>query len=1281
MNIEKIIDPRKNFFIEASAGTGKTYTIQQIVAQLIDEGCPLQKILIVTYTEKAAGELKDRIRKKMEEVLDNSTDAVTTEKFDKALREVDNASIFTIHSFCQKALKEYAYDAGRPFDLTMIDDKDVQTIVHLWARDKWPKDPLFQKILKNSGAIDSLEASLCNLLVAAINLYKGTDKSEAVNAKISANSAHSNSGNINPKELVVLDNISSNDILEEPKCFEDLSVFEGFTENLGTLEKNANLCFSKNKTIADFIEVLKEWTAGSPLFDGKQFKATPTTKTWPLAAQNAFGYFGALKKSITDLPGIIETNQKHQFLYSQIRPLFDEWQKFKREIKAQSFNDMILSVHNAVLSENGNGEESGLCQKLRSQYSFAIIDEFQDTNQLQWDIFKKLFLNVKDHSIFVVGDPKQSIYSFQGADVNVYHNATAEICNRKDLEHNYRSTNSIIEACNRLFASPSFFGDSVDFKKSYAPGEKPTDSPESKKAQKPGALMFNAKSQKWEECKAFWISENKIDEEIFAQTCVEKIIECCSFIDTPDGPRTRLQVFNKNAGKCEGRAGETHRNVTFKDFAILARTRTEMETIEESMKNAGVPYTRYKDDKLFYGRECAEWISLFKAINAVDFSSWNRRILNEVLITDFFAIRLSDVESEYFDDPMSEQRQMINRWKALAGKRRFAEMQECIYSESNIEKRLMDLSRLQNLTKLRQIGNYAINYLYNHSCTLGDLIRHLQGLANASGDVDDQDGNLVAKGSDFDAVQVMTIHASKGLEFPIVISVAGFKQMNKSASGPFLYHSGNDVRLGFGTNAKKARQKEELEEWSRLFYVNFTRPSSILILPRYSNWYDEKFDNVKEDFKFLAYSMNDFCVSENEDLYCVIESVKEWNPSWEKSLKQKVQNFILTPAQNLLEQTQYSDDETEESQKEKIAQLQKDTRKLSITQHSYSTLAGKVDSNVGIDDENFNKEGHSEGGSYVENNSDETEFTGVSVSQSEITRREAEIHYPRGSKLGNALHSIFELVKFHEFGLNHPTEDSIYGSTELSTLVEDMFKKQSLPIWNHQEDWTNHTLHILWNTLNASLPGIEAGSAPGTDFKLTSIAPYHSKAEAQFNLNATTENNGEASAFLQSICKGFIDLMFMRKDSEGNIRYSILDWKSDVMPDGDYRAENIRKRVDEDYSVQRVLYSYCLIKWLKQFYGGSASINNACIEGAEINLDKSAGINNAGIEGAPEQLLESEIFDKYFGGIYYVFVRGCKAGTSDGVYAHTWKNYEELQKSYDNVRKLMYKQKEKLEEK
>ena len=1225
MSIEKIIDPRKNLFIEASAGTGKTYTIQQVVAQLVDEGCPLKKILIVTYTEKAAGELRDRIRKKMEEVLDaEGTDRITAEKFEKALRDVDNAAIFTIHSFCQKALKEYAYEAGRPFDLAMVDDKEVKAMISAWARDKWPSNKLYQTILKNAPAADSLEESLTDRLSSAINMYKGETA--------------------DGKETIGLDNAEESPFETIPENFADLLSNKEIAENLAILEKHSDLSFTKTgkNKVSDFINALKEWTSGKALFNGKTFSATKTIESWPAEAYSAFLFFKKFKDKFSDLPSTILQAQIQKFLYSQIKPLFNEWQKYKGENKEQSFNDMILSVHSAVLKKGENGAESELCNRLREQYRYAIIDEFQDTNQLQWDIFKEIFLKANNHSIFVVGDPKQSIYSFQGADVNVYHKATQEIGNRKDLEHNYRSTNSVIEACNNLFECKDFFGNSVEFKRSYAPGNKPGDNPKAKVLQKPDAKFYDAKTDSWEDIAPFWISENSVNSTNFAQTCVEKIIDCCTFVDSKEGKRTKLRVFNKNPKNSE----DIYRNVTFKDFAVLARSRSEMENIETCMKLAGVPFTRYKDSNLFYGRECAEWISLFKAINATDFSAWNRRILNEVLITDFFAVALSDVESEFFDDPFSKPRQMICHWKELASERRFAEMQESIYAESEVEKRLSDLSKLQEFTKLRQIGNYAINYLYNHSCTLDDLIRHLQNLSISSGDADDQDSNLVAKGSDFDAVQVMTIHASKGLEFPVVISVAGFKQLNKATTGPYLYHDGDSIRLGYGQKAKDARQAEELEEWSRLFYVDFTRASSILVLPRYANWYDEG-DTPKEDFRFLANSLKSFCSDgKNEKLFKIMGTVKEWDIPTERQLKSNVQDNILATAKELLGEQSEEGLDAESKQKEHIQALQKEVARLGIMQHSYSTLAGKKESSLSIDEEaNLDKEGSAEANYYA------GEDIGPDASQIE-----AEIKYPRGSKIGNALHEIFELSKFKEIGLSHENAESMYGSAELSMLVEETFKKQSLPIWDHKDEWTRHTLDIVWNTLNASLPAIEAGHRSGASFKLTSLDDNSRKAEVQFHLNATTDDNGEASEYLQSICKGFIDLVFMRRDTQGQLRFSIVDWKSDVMADGDYSPTSVQKKVDEDYSVQRVLYSYCLIKWLKQFYGAG----------------------NSGNSNTP--LTESEIYDKFFGGMYYVFLRGCKADTENGIYAHTWENFDALQKSYSNIRKLMRKRKEIVED-
>ena len=130
-------EPQKNLCIEASAGTGKTYTIRKIVAKLVESGVPLSKILLVTYTEKAAGELRDRIRAEMQEGLQNNN---SKEKFAKALSEVDTASIGTIHSFCQKTLRDFAYESNVPFALNMVSDDAVSLFMDKLMRDDWVEE-------------------------------------------------------------------------------------------------------------------------------------------------------------------------------------------------------------------------------------------------------------------------------------------------------------------------------------------------------------------------------------------------------------------------------------------------------------------------------------------------------------------------------------------------------------------------------------------------------------------------------------------------------------------------------------------------------------------------------------------------------------------------------------------------------------------------------------------------------------------------------------------------------------------------------------------------------------------------------------------------------------------------------------------------------------------------------------------------------------------------------------------------------------------------------------
>lgn len=1274
----KDFNPAKNkaLFIEASAGTGKTFTIQLLVAKLIAEEVSLKKILIVTYTEKAAGELKDRIRKKIVEVLDTGLLDKNAEKakwndvsdklgfFNKAYRDVDNAAIFTIHSFCQKALKEYAYDAGRPFDVSMVDDSAVKELVERRIREEWINDADFKKLVEIKGSVDSVIDDLEDRLIKAVDLYKGSQNGKEIVKRQST-------------DLCILGKALSESEIEKILVAEDFATLRkaiDFENEIKLLEAHPEARFSKtgnNGNAKNFVEAMKAWKKGSVLYSKGSFKEDYARDNFSGDLFNAFAYFRDLREIISH---DLYNHKLEKFLSICTKDLFNEWQKNKSDSKLQSYNDMILSVHDAVL----NG--SGLKEKLQAEYTYAIIDEFQDTNQLQWDIFKTLFWNQSDHSIYVVGDPKQSIYSFQGADVNVYNKAIEDIKqeNGRRLACNHRSTNGIIHACNKLFEKDFFtpakgMNKLIDFTESISPDEK--DPPESPKA--PPQYCGKIVPSIWL-CKG---SDKGVNEHAFARAAVKQIVDWCSLTEETDESgkkKTKLQVFDKDHS-------EKLRNLKLKDVAVLARSRTEMQVIESYMKQAHLPFTQYKESNLFKSRESAEWISLFRALNATDFSGWNRKLLNEVLITDFFKDGLKKtlakegqdlekikdfnelhlVESEVFDSPEIWERKCLNEWRALALKKRYAEMLEHIYDDTCIDDRLTDRASLQELARLRQIGNYAIDYLYNHNCSLEDLVRHLDGLARFNESADDENGDLVEKGSDSDMVQVMTIHASKGLEFPVVISVAGFKGYYDQAEGPFLYHDNNDIYLGFGKNAKDARKKEELEEWKRLFYVDFTRASSILVLPNYEKW------NKDPNYAFLKSAITRITTDDKDKNYKVKDYIvelksipkDEWDP---KQLQETVEKILLDS--NECKDSKNKDSDYDD-QKKAMSALQGKLGGKAILQYSYSNLAKRkgddnIDANVvealegrsdsAEESETSLADDANEPNKNIDLDVVECACKEESISSTEPSAeiqkwKEVEKTYPRGNKVGNVLHNTLEWLQFSKlFEENtdkdsYKTFDAACSYSDLIEKLKDEFKEQSLPIGEHESDWIKLSIWFIWNTLHAKLPVINGGEFKDAEpFTLASLPDSNHKPEVQFGL--TAELDKKTNSYLHKFCKGFIDLLFVRPDADGNKRFSILDWKSDYLEE--YSAKAIKEKVDKEYSVQRVLYSYCLIQWLKQFYG----------PGTQENLKD-----------------EQAIFKKHFGGIYYAFLRGTDGQTQRGIYAQTWEDFKKLEDAYIEVKNLMKK--------
>jgi exodeoxyribonuclease V beta subunit len=484
-------------YIEASAGTGKTYTIEHKVLDLVkNKGVDLDKILIVTYTEKAAGELRRRIR-----------DILTEENCQEALAKVDNAAIHTIHSFCQKVLQEYAFEAGQPFNQALVDDSEISTLIEKKIRDEWAKEICDQNIDPQK---------LSSLLIEASKLYHKEMKIYTLPFQFAKANSY--------QDLLNIDGMSKllDDIRLDPKA-------------------------SKSKSIKNKLNDLQGWKQGDVFFSGIGDKSFED----PAVAEE-FKKFKTLSKvdPKMDMPLL-------NFVLTHLEALVDEWGKYKAENGLQSYNDMIMKVRDRL-------NDSNFLTLLWDRFSHAIIDEFQDTNALQWDIFKKIFLDADGHDILVVGDPKQSIFSFQGADLNVYKSAIKEIgddVKEDPLLTNYRSTNSMIKACNAIFKTSGFL-DALHFKESDSPDEPNVKAEPTFDGQPMKPLMIQTDG----------------DARVFAERVAKKIIELASL---GDDNKTRLQVFDRD--KCK-----QLRNVSLRDFAVIYRTRKEAYEMERAFRKYGI---------------------------------------------------------------------------------------------------------------------------------------------------------------------------------------------------------------------------------------------------------------------------------------------------------------------------------------------------------------------------------------------------------------------------------------------------------------------------------------------------------------------------------------------------------------------------------------------------------------------------------------------------------------------------------------------------------------------
>ncbi len=791
--------------VEAGAGTGKTYNITCLYVRAILEQHLLPKnILVLTYTEAATAELRSRIRSRILECIealkghsdkpDEFLNQIqqTYNKSDinhlkNALFSFDEAAVFTIHGFCQKLLREQSLAFGVQPDFQII--KDNFELVQDSVDDYW------RDIVSEYSASEVMRSFLNYLIEEKIN--PDTLK-VLVEELISKPYAKVLPGKLSEEEF----RAGTEEIAE---ALSDIrSRWNNDKDDLKDVifGGELNRVSYKPEAFKVFWEELISWIESPHVY---------------FSGFNKLEHFGkskieraAKKNSRVDAPPICElidtyllkirTSEtlKGNFLIQATEEIQVRINEKKNKNGVLGFDDLLQ-----IVETNLTGS---LSKQISSQYPVALVDEFQDTDPIQYSIFRQIYSKTKA-SLFMIGDPKQAIYSFRGADLFTYFKATKDVdaANRFSLDKNYRSSKSLIEAVNVLFNrhNDPFVFEVPEFRNGEYPEKKET--PEFLKdgiAQIPFSFI---------DCNA---DQKNMDE---LRTIV------CEYVAKQV---STLLHQNYSIGEEKVKPG---------DIAILVRKKSEANLVKRVLKKFGIRGAMQSNESMYSTLVCEELKLILKAIA----DTGNHDLIRTALATTLIGFAGADIINLNTDEGkwgkiLAVFHEAGEEWKTKGILVAFNKLDSFFGISLNLSKlqdadrMLTDLAHLQELLaaeerKRRLLPNGLIRFLYR----------------KINSDVTPEDEERIRLESDNELVTINTLHSSKGLEYPITFIPFIWDSFDTSYNWglkSLQYHNkqGNlliDVAPKYNKEGREQAVKEELGDAMRLLYVALTRAKSACFVP------------------------------------------------------------------------------------------------------------------------------------------------------------------------------------------------------------------------------------------------------------------------------------------------------------------------------------------------------------------------------------------------------------------------------------------------------------------
>jgi exodeoxyribonuclease V beta subunit len=814
--------------IEASAGTGKTFTISALYLRLVlGHGGELSgfgrellppQILVVTFTDAATKELRDRIRTRLAEAARffrdeiEAPDALIADlrdefepeqwpacasRLDIAAQWMDEAAVSTIHSWCQRMLREHAFDSGSLFTQTL--ETDHTDLLSEVLRDYWRKFcyPMTGDALEWVRAHWGGPAAL----LPRVRALFGSDRAPATQtpAQLIEQSIHERR-----EALKVLKAPWANWAAElHAICIDGVQC--KVVDGRKMQERYFRPWFDKliawaNDEAQEQLDLGTGFTRLTPDGIAEAWKSNPPSHP-------AFEAMVELKVALDTLPTPDAAVLEHAAQWVGAR--FEEEKRRRAEM---GFDDMLLRLDAAL---KGSGGER-LATLIREQFPVALIDEFQDTDPVQYRIFDSIYQlerSAEDTGLFLIGDPKQAIYAFRGADIYTYLRARQATHGRwHTLDTNFRSSHAMVAAVNHVFARAEnstagrgafLFRDAqanpVPFVSVASQGRK-------EQFQVDG-LIAPALS--------IWHldSDQPVSGTLYRQ---QLAASCASEI-------SRLL----NAGQ-QGSAGfakpdEPLRRLVPADIAILVRDGKEAQAVRAEMSARGVRSVYLSDkDSVFAAQEAHDLLAWLKACAEPD----SERTLRAALACITLDLPLAELELLNQDELAWETRVMQFRgYRAIWRTQGVLPMLRRLLHDFKLPQSLIVRSDgervLTNLLHLSELMQQASAELDGEQA----LIRHLSEHLALSGQAGEE--QILRLESDEQLVKVVTIHKSKGLEYPLVFLpfICSTKPVDGSRLPLHFHDEYGHAQISLKPTAALIEQAddERLAEDLRLLYVALTR--------------------------------------------------------------------------------------------------------------------------------------------------------------------------------------------------------------------------------------------------------------------------------------------------------------------------------------------------------------------------------------------------------------------------------------------------------------------------